>query len=176
MSSPFITDPSSPNNRFTQSREVLASLRGRRAGRHMMGSEGEAEQSEKRPAEAERRSLRTRLVHRPREGCSSADSGTRGPSSCRRGGISLLAPTEFRTVYPHAVQDNGEASGQGDDRLLGSAATSNLHAPGLEPGPFLGACEKHLRRLVECRPHHCVAALRDPPVIVHLARLKAAWR
>ena len=40
-------------NPRTPSREVLASLRGRRAGRHMMGSEGEAEQSEKRPAEAE---------------------------------------------------------------------------------------------------------------------------
>src|SRR3954462_3024752 len=37
----------------TPSREVLASLRGRRDGRHMMGSEGEAEQSETRPAEAE---------------------------------------------------------------------------------------------------------------------------
>jgi hypothetical protein len=80
VSSPFTTDLSSPNNRRTPSREVLASLRGRRAGRHMMGSEGETEQSEKRPAEAERRSLRTRLVHRPREGRFSADGGTRGPS------------------------------------------------------------------------------------------------
>jgi len=37
----------------TPFREGLASLRGRRDGRHMMGSEGEAEQSENRPAEAE---------------------------------------------------------------------------------------------------------------------------
>src|SRR5689334_14747895 len=58
----------------TPSREVLASLRGRRDGRHMMGSEGEAEQSENRPAEAEPRSLRTRLVHRPREGYVSAEA------------------------------------------------------------------------------------------------------
>ena len=40
----------------------------------MMGSEGEAEQSEERPAEAEPRSLRTRLVHRPREGYLSAEA------------------------------------------------------------------------------------------------------
>jgi hypothetical protein len=42
-----------------------------------MGSEGEAEQSEHRPAEAEPRSLRTRLVHRPREGrvCAEAELG-----------------------------------------------------------------------------------------------------
>ena len=46
VSSPFITDPSSPNNRCTPSLEVLASLRGWRAGRHMIGSEGEVEQSE----------------------------------------------------------------------------------------------------------------------------------
>ena len=54
VSSAFITARLLPNNRFTPSREVLASLRGRRVGRPMMGSEGEAEQSEKRPAEAER--------------------------------------------------------------------------------------------------------------------------
>src|ERR1700681_4004226 len=103
LSSSFVTEPLLPNNRCMPSREVLASLRGRRYGRHMMGSEGEAEQSEQRPAKAEQRSLRTRLVHRSREGCSSADGGTQGPSS-RRGGVSLLAPTEFRTVHPHAVQ------------------------------------------------------------------------
>src|SRR3954469_2074197 len=72
VSSSFITVRSVFYSYRTPSREVLASLRGRRWGRHMMGSEGEAEQSEKRPAEAEPRSLRTRLVHRPREGGVSA--------------------------------------------------------------------------------------------------------
>ena len=72
VSSFFVTARSLSYSYRTPSREVLASLRGRRAGRHMMGSEGEAEQSEDRPAEAEPASLRTRLVRRPREGCVSA--------------------------------------------------------------------------------------------------------
>ena len=53
VSSFFITVCSLSYSYRTPSREVLASLRGRRDGRHMMGSEGEAEQSEHRPAEAE---------------------------------------------------------------------------------------------------------------------------
>src|SRR3954471_3777526 len=53
VSSFFITVRSLSYSYRTPSREVLASLRGRRWGRHMMGSEGEAEQSETRPAEAE---------------------------------------------------------------------------------------------------------------------------
>ncbi len=55
-------------------------------------------------------------------------------------------------------------SGQGDDRLLASATMGQLHAPRLEPGPFLGTCEEHLRGLIECRPHHGVPTFRDPPV------------
>ena len=46
VSSSFITARSLSYSYRTPSREVLASLRGRRDGRHMMGSEGEAEQSE----------------------------------------------------------------------------------------------------------------------------------
>src|SRR5689334_20004111 len=53
VSSFFATARSLSCSYCTPSREVLASLRGRRDGRHMMGSEGEAEQSENRPAEAE---------------------------------------------------------------------------------------------------------------------------
>src|SRR3954462_612129 len=53
VSSFFITVRSLSYSYRTPSHEVLASLRGRRYGRHMMGSEGEAEQSEHRPAEAE---------------------------------------------------------------------------------------------------------------------------
>jgi len=74
VSSSFVAARSFSYSSRTPSREVLASLRGRRDGRHMMGSEGEAEQSEERPAEAEPRSLRTRLVHRPREGHVSAEA------------------------------------------------------------------------------------------------------
>src|SRR3954453_4164736 len=70
----FITVRSLSYSYRTPSREVLAFLRGRRDGRHMMGSEGEAEQSESRPAEAEPRFLRTRLIHRPCEGRFSAEA------------------------------------------------------------------------------------------------------
>src|SRR3954451_15158568 len=53
VSSFFITVRSLSYSYRTLSREVLPALGGRRDGRHMMGSEGEAEQSETRPAEAE---------------------------------------------------------------------------------------------------------------------------
>src|SRR3954463_4457423 len=81
VSSFFITVRSLSYSYRIPSREVLASLRGRRDGRHMMGSEGEAEQSENRPAEAEPRFLRTRLVHRPR--VAGRDDNARLPQLCR---------------------------------------------------------------------------------------------
>ena len=73
------------------------------------------EQSEHRPAEAEPRSLRTHLVHRPREGRFSAGVELNILLS-RCYCIGLLAPAELGTVNPHPVQDDGEASGQGNDR------------------------------------------------------------
>src|SRR5580704_8776481 len=94
----------------------------------------------------------------PARGCSSARAELGDPpSACRC--IDWLVPTEFGAICPHPVQDDGKASGQGNDRLFASAMTSDLHAPSLEPGPFLGACEEHLRRLVECGPHHGVPTL-----------------
>src|SRR3954463_12860766 len=132
VSSFFITVRSLSCSYLTPSREVLASLRGRRDGRHMMGSEGEAEQSEERPAEAEP----CLPANSPRpsspRGVRLRRSGTRG-SALRRCGVSLLAPAEFRTVHPHAVHDDGEASRQSDNCLLGAAPTCHLHPPGLEP-------------------------------------------
>src|SRR5919112_6224413 len=90
VSSFFTTAPSLFCGRRTPSREVLASLRGRRAGRHMMGSEGEAEQSENRPAEAEP----CLPANSPRpsspRGVRLRRSGNRGSVLCR-GGVSLLA-------------------------------------------------------------------------------------
>src|ERR1700751_4423920 len=109
----------------------------------------------------------------PREGRSSA----RAEFSIASSGcycIGLLAPAELSTVCPHPEQDDSEAPGQGDDRLLASASARHLHAPSLEPGPFLGACEEHLSGLIEYRAHHGVSALRDPPVIVRVAGLIAA--
>ena len=49
VSSFFITARSLFYSYRTPSREVLAFLRGQRDRRHMMGSEGEVEQSEHRP-------------------------------------------------------------------------------------------------------------------------------
>src|SRR4051794_15710814 len=103
VSSFFITVRSLSYSYRTPSREVLASLRGRRDGRHMMGSEGEAEQSEKRPAEAEPCFPANSPRPSSPRGVRLRRSGTRCPSSRRRGGISLLAPTEFRTIDPHAM-------------------------------------------------------------------------
>src|SRR5919112_5939412 len=103
----------------TPSREVLASLRGWRAGRHMMGSEGEAEQSENRPAEAELCFPANSPRPSSPRGVPFRRSGTWG-SALRRCGVSLLAPAEFGTVHPHAMHDHREAPGQGDDRLLGA--------------------------------------------------------
>src|SRR3954452_6450375 len=140
VSSFFITVRSLSYSYRTPSREVLASLRGRRDGRHMMGSEGEAEQSENRPAEAEPCFPANSPRPSSPRGVPFRRSGTQGSALCR-GGVSLLAPAEFGTVHPHAVHDYGEASRQGDDRLLGVAPTRHLHAPGFEPGPRLGARE-----------------------------------
>src|SRR5689334_4842008 len=141
----------------TPSREVLASLRGRRDGRHMMGSEGEAEQSENRPAEAEPCFPANSPRPSSPRGVPFRRSGTRG-SALRRCGISLLAPAEFRAVDPHAVHHHGEAPCQSDNRLPDAAPTCHLHAPGLEPGPCLGTREKHLGGFVEGGAHHRVAA------------------
>src|SRR3954452_23286920 len=130
VSSFFATAYSLSYSYRTPSRGVLASLRGRRDGRHMMGSEGEAEQSEKRPAEAEPRFPANSPRPSSPRGALLRRSGTRASELCRCG-ISLLAPAEFRPVHPHAVHDHGEASRQGDDRLLGAAPTRHLHAPAL---------------------------------------------
>src|SRR3954447_13569108 len=93
VSSLFATARSLSYSYRTPSREVLASLRGRRAGRHMMGSEGEAEQSETRLAEAEP-CLPANSPHpsSPR-GVLLRRSGTRS-FALRCCGVSLLAPAE----------------------------------------------------------------------------------
>jgi hypothetical protein len=63
-----------------------------------------------------------------------------------------VPPTHMRCMIT-------KAPGQGDDGLLGATPAGNLHAPGLEPGPCLGAREQHLRGLVEGGAHYRVAAL-----------------
>src|SRR4249919_3973442 len=45
----------------------------------------------------------------------------------------LPGPAELGTVNPYAVQDHGEPTRQGHDRLFHPAAPGDLHRPGLEP-------------------------------------------
>src|SRR4051812_21536450 len=102
VSSSFATARSFSYNCRTPSREVLASLRGRRDGRHIMGSEGEVEQSENRPAEAEPCFPANLPPIVPARGASppKRNSG----SALRRCGIGLLAPAKLGTVHPHTVR------------------------------------------------------------------------
>src|SRR4051794_11164135 len=65
----------------------------------MMGSEGEAEQSEHRPAEAEPRSLRTRLVHRPREGSVSAEAELRSDQAAAAAFVSLRQRNSVPSIH-----------------------------------------------------------------------------
>src|SRR3954470_2072955 len=84
-------------------------------------------------------------VPRPDAGhFSAAASGSRGVAigcSCR--GDLLCRPAELAAVAQHAMENDGEAPCQSDNRLPGAAPTCHLHAPGLEPGPCLGTREKH---------------------------------
>src|SRR3954449_5842454 len=134
VSSFFITVRSLSYSYRTPSREVLASLRGRRDGRHMRGSEGEAEQSETRPAEAEPcfpansprpSSPRGTLLRR---------SGTRA-SGLRHCGISLLAPAEFGTVHPHAMHDHDVLDNMANFGAVRMALTSPVQ-PGRRSGRY----------------------------------------
>src|SRR5450755_2424734 len=56
--------------------------------------------------------------------------------SCHCG---LPGPLKLGAVDPYAVHDHGKAACQGYDRLLHPAAPGDLHRPGLEPGPLVGA-------------------------------------
>src|SRR3954451_548482 len=105
----------------TPSPGFLTSLRTRRDGRHMMGSEGEAEQSEKLPAEAEPRFPANSPRPSSPRGALLRRSGTRASELCRCG-ISLLAPAEFRPVHPHAVHDHD--------------VLDNMNRPGFPGGRF----------------------------------------
>ena len=83
----------------------------------------------------------------------------------------LPAPAELGAVNPDPVHDHGQPARQRHDRLFPAAAPGDLHRPGLEPGPFDGADQQDLGRLVEHDPHHLVAALRYGAGAVALARL-----
>ena len=76
--------------------------------------------------------------------------------SCHCG---LPGPLELGVINPYAVHDHGQPARQRHDRLLHPAAPGDLHGPGLEPGPFVGAGQHDLGRFVEHHSHHLVPAL-----------------
>ena len=77
------------------------------------------------------------------------------------GAVSLVQRTRCR--QPSAVQDHGQPTRQGHDRLFQPAAPGDLHGPGFEPGPFLrtqhcsaqlrraSPASSHLRSVISCR-------------------------
>src|SRR5262245_9406341 len=66
-------------------------------------------------------------------------------------------PSELSAVSPYAVQDHGQPTRQGHDRLFHPAAPGDLHRPGFEPGPFLRS-QHALSCFVEHDPHHLISA------------------
>ena len=134
-----------PFQRRCRSR-ARASLRNRHQGPSIMGFEDEAERSFGRPCrQADGRSKRT---------CDLTSSIVpRGTPFHRAVGLEFLpiafdlvrvscgccglpGPAELGAVYPDAMHDDSQPTGQGHDRLLQSAAPGDRHRPGLEPGPF----------------------------------------
>ena len=61
--------------------------------------------------------------------------------SCR---CDLSGPAELGAVNPYAVHDHGQPARQRHDRLLHPAVPGDLHRPGLEPGPLVGAGQHDL--------------------------------
>jgi hypothetical protein len=73
------------------------------------------------------------------------------------------------------VEDDGEFSGNGDDRLSMATRFSELHPPGFERRPARRSCEHGVGSGIECASHVGVAALGDMSVDVQLAGLEASW-
>jgi len=88
--------------------------------------------------------------------------------SCR---YDLPGPAERGAVNPDAVHDHRQAARQGHDRLFHAAAPSDLHGPGLEPGPRCRTHQHALSGFVEHGPHHLIAAARYSAAAFALARL-----
>jgi hypothetical protein len=119
----------------------------------MMGSEGEAEQSEQRSAEAERRFP----ANSPRP------SSPRGVNFRRSVdlGVLLYAVAAASISLRHRNSLHRSTCGAGQLQDIGPGRQSpswplvdeQPACPRPWSGPFLGAREKHLRGLVECRPH-----------------------
>ena len=66
-------------------------------------------------------------------------------------------PVELGAVNPQAVHDYGQPARQRHDRLLHPTVPGDLHGPGLEPGPLVGAGQHSLGCFVE---HHKIRIAR----------------
>ena len=133
-----------------------------------MGFEDEVEQSKGRPCrQSDGRSKRTNELtssivprgtsfHRSVELEFSPIAFDPGRFSCRC--CFFSGPAELGAVNPYAVHDYGQPARQCHDRLLHPAVPGDLHRPGLEPGPLVGAGQHDLGRFVEHHPHHLVSA------------------
>ena len=75
------------------------------------------------------------------------------------------------SVNPHAMQNNGELSGDCHSGDVIAASLGNLHAPGTQSRPFLRVIQKDCGRLDQMSARHATAELRDAKVTIHLARL-----
>ena len=85
------------------------------------------------------------------------------PIGCDPAGVSRCyglfpGPSELGAVNPNAVQDHGQAACQSHDRLFYAAAPGDLHRPGLEPRPLVGAGSARPGPLRRARPHHLISA------------------
>src|SRR5665213_1075929 len=146
-----------------------ASLRNRHQGPSIMGFEDEVEQSLGRPCrQTNGRSKRTCELTSPivPRGTSFHRSVELecSPISCDPERFSCCCcffpgPAELGAINPYAVHDHGQPARQRHDRLLHSAMPGDLHRPGLEPGPLVGAGQHDLGRFVEHHPYRLVPAL-----------------
>jgi len=89
------------------------------------------------------------------------------------GGHIHAAPAEVGAIDPHPMEDHREPPGDRNDGTPHPAPLRHPQAPGLEPGPGPTLRQHGLSGLVQHRPQHGVAALRDAAVIVGFAGLVA---
>src|SRR4029453_94487 len=158
---------------------ALASLRNRRQGPSIMGSEDEAERSFRPPC----RQVNTRSKRTCELTSSIVPRGTSFDRSVElvfppiaadpawgSGCYGFPGTAELGAVHPYAVQDHGQSACQRHDCFFHPTAPGDLHRPALEPGPFLRT-QHALSCFVEHDPHHLVSAARYSAVPIDLAGL-----
>src|SRR3974377_2384797 len=135
----------------------------------IMGVENEAEQSfgrpccqtngrSKRPSEPTSSIVPRRTYFHRRVELKYSPMGcypVRASSRC-----DLPGPTELGAINPDAVHDHSEPACQRHDRLFLPAVSGDLHRPGFEPRPPVGAGQHDLGCFVKHHPHHFIAAAR----------------